>query len=106
MFEDAPKRELRRQRRGGDFACLWGPLERCTGTGSQNTEIFEDPSPGKKTGAPMVEKKPKTREMQRARRQIKSRPTKEEAPKAFQYLPKKSRSGVLGDRSPSYDGTF
>ncbi|KAK4012288.1 hypothetical protein OUZ56_021389 [Daphnia magna] len=106
--------------RGGDFACLWacfselcetlldleGVLERCTADWLLKAQILEDPSPEKPRGNPNGRKRNQNRQMQKARRQIKLKAYEaRKIQRLFNIYPRRAVREVLGDRSPSYDGT-
>ncbi|KAK4013393.1 hypothetical protein OUZ56_025930 [Daphnia magna] len=106
--------------RGGDFACLWVPaflscetlldlegvLEPCTADWLPKAQILEDPSPEKPRGNPNGRKRNQNRQMQKARQQIKLKAYEaRKIQRLFNIYPRRAVQEVLGDRSPSYDGT-
>ncbi|KAK4013365.1 hypothetical protein OUZ56_025697 [Daphnia magna] len=106
--------------RGGDFACFWVPaflscetlldlegvLEPCTADWLPKAQILEDPSPEKPRGNPNGRKRNQNRQMQKARQQIKLKAYEaRKIQRLFNIYPRRAVQEVLGDRSPSYDGT-
>ncbi|KAK4017369.1 hypothetical protein OUZ56_032681 [Daphnia magna] len=81
-----------------------GVLERCTADWIPKAPILEDPSPGKPRENPNGRKRNQNRQMQKGRRQIKAYRARK-IQRLFNIYRRRAVGEVLGDRSPSYDGT-